>query len=141
MIPLLPYEKLNNTFNNITNSWNVKTRPLSANDLLNVISNDVEDSLIIRDNLSDVIIGNLKYNDRISKNISKVTKDLGYYRFSSEKFLYLTSAVCYWTESNYNENQAFALIKVNDDESKIYNENKSNICKVLPIVEMNKIDL
>ena len=80
-VTLLPdlYETYSNgSYNNYdallsqtSNSWGVTTRALTLEDILKVIATDNQNSYLKRDGLSDVIIGNLEYQDRISKVIEK----------------------------------------------------------------------
>ncbi|MFA7689211.1 MAG: hypothetical protein WCX96_03900, partial [Bacilli bacterium] len=58
------YANYNSILSTITTGWTVNTRPLLVSDLLKIISADIFDSLLIRNDLSDLVIGNLKYDDR-----------------------------------------------------------------------------
>ena len=44
-------------------------------------------------------------------------------------------------EEEYNENQAFALTKSNEEVSQIYGENKINECSVIPVILAPKKNL
>lgn len=125
----------------ITNDWTVSTRALAVGDILKVTSKDIVNSLLIRDGLSDSIIGNLTYNNRLDTELSKAISYNGYYRYINSKFNYLLSDNCYWTTSEYDVNNAFAIGKINETNSKIYNELKSNDCKVIPVIIANKENL
>jgi hypothetical protein len=60
------FNDYNTTLSSITSGWTVGTRPLTVEDLLRITSNDVIGSTLSRDNISDLIIGKLTYNDRMS---------------------------------------------------------------------------
>ncbi|MDD2504885.1 MAG: hypothetical protein PHF21_01265 [Bacilli bacterium] len=128
-------------YTELTSDWQVNTRALLIDDLLKVISTDVTHSVLIRDGLSDAVIGNLKYPNRISTEINKIINTNGYYSFINSRFAYLSSADCYWTMSEYGNDKAFSLIKNSDLDSKIYGNMKSNTCKIIPIVTINKSNL
>lgn len=124
-----------------TTSWAVSTRPLLVGDILKIISNDVMDSLLIRDSISNSIIGNLNYDGRLNTEIAKAVSYNGYYSFLNEKFGSFTAANCYWTSSEYNVNNGFAVKKIDDNNSKIYGEAKASSCKVIPVIVANKSNL
>jgi len=150
-VTLLPNVKntyLNSTFNDyattlssITSSWTVGTRPLAVEDLLKIASKDVIGSTLIRDSISDLIIGKLNYNTRMSTEIAKAVSYNGYYNFSNEKFSYLSSANCYWTSSEYNTSNGFAVKKTDEINSKIYGEAKTASCNVIPVILAPKENL
>lgn len=132
------YDDYQNSFNNLTSTWQVSTRDLLVEDLLKIISTDVTKAVLQRDDISDALIGNLKYSDRINKEINKAINDNGNYKFTNQKFPYLISADCYWTQSEYNLSNAFALVKVDNDSTKIYGNPKNNTCKIIPVVIIDK---
>ena len=127
--------------NNITSNWGVMTRPLVVEDLLKVISTDINDSVLVRENLSDDVIGNLNYEGRIEKEINNAITDTGYYKFLNEKFPFIVSSKCYWINSNYNEEYGFALTKIDDTYSKMYNEDKQTQCEIVPVIIASKATL
>lgn len=126
---------------NITNTWTVNTRALLVSDLLKVISTDVQDSLLIRTNLSDSIIGNLESTDRMDSEITKTVNYNGYYKFLHERFAFLSSTECYWVQNEFNSTKGFALRKLDDDSSIIYGNEKDASCKVVPVILANKSNL
>lgn len=134
------YDNYNNAYEVITNAWTVDKRLLEVKDILDIISDDVMNSFLIRESLSDFIIGNLKYGNRINTEINRAITYDGYYSFINERFGYLASNNCYWTSSEYNANKAFAIRKL-DDISKIYGENKTTTCNVIPVIEASKANL
>ena len=50
-------------------TWNATTRLLSIQDVLLPISKDVTSSVLVRDGISDLVIGNLDYEGRMNKVI------------------------------------------------------------------------
>lgn len=151
MVTLLPdlynnytngsYDNYDSLFTTLTSTWGVNSRPLEVSDLLKIISTDVTNSLLIRDGMSDSIIGNLNYNNRMANQINKAITYNGYYSFLNEKFRFLTTSKCYWVNSNYNSDSAFALVKSSDSNSKIYSEKKINSCSIVPVISVPKTNL
>lgn len=135
------YSDYNYLFGAITNNWTVSTRPLLVGDLLKIVSTDVMNSLLIRDNISDLIIGNLNYGNRMNDEIARATSYNGHYDFVNEKFGYFSAANCYWTSSEYNSSNGFAVKKIDETESKIYGEAKASSCNVVPVILVNKSNL
>ena len=144
--PLNPY--LSGTYNDysslltsLTTSWLVETRELYIEDILQVISNDVTESLLIRPPLSDSIIGTINNPLTMTNKIDKVIEYNGFYQYKNEKFDYLSSAVCYWVNSEYDTTKSFAIRKIDTDYSRVYAEDKGTSCKVLPVILADKADL
>ena len=135
------YANYDNTLSSIINNWNVTTRALTVDDLLKIVSKDITDSYIVRDNLSDLVIGKLDYGERLTEYKNLVTSANGFYRFLNESFPYLTSSKCYWLNSEYNSDKAFALTKIDDTYSKIYGEDKTSECSVVPVIIVPKVNL
>ncbi len=135
------YNNYNSTLASITTTWAVDTRGLSANDLLNIVSTDVINSFLIRDSLSDAIIGNLKYNNRMSTEINRAISYNGYFRFINERFEQLVATNCYWTNTEYSANNAFASKKNNEVNAMIYGEDKTTSCNVVPVILASKSNL
>ncbi len=135
------YNNYTNLLNEVSSTWNVNTRSLKIDDVLNIISKNVESSYLVRDNLSDVIIGKLDYNDRFTNELNKMIDSNGYYKFSNQAYPYFTTSKCYWLNNEYNQDRAFALVKMDDNNSKIYGELKTNQCSVVPVIEVAKANL
>ena len=110
-------------------------------DLLNIISNDAIDSKLVRNNLSDVVIGNLNYQDRMSTMINNAINYNGYFIFNNQRFSDLSSTRCYWLDSDYGIDKAFALEKVDDTTSRIYGNDINNSCSVIPVIIASKANL
>lgn len=134
------YTSYDTLFNKLVNSWNVSLRQMTVEDLLKVVSKDVVNSTLVRDNLSDRIIGNLSYGDRLNTELEYMKSYNGYYKYLNSKFPFLATNKCYWLKSEYNDG-AFAFMKIDDEYSKIYKENISNSCTILPIIEVPKNNL
>jgi len=135
------YSDYSSLLSTLTNDWTVSNRALLVEDILKVISKDVMGSLLIRENISDAIIGKLTYNDRINTELNRAINYNGYYKYKSNTFNYLLSNTCYWTNSEYNIDSGFAIKKIDETNSKLYNELKTNNCKVVPIIIADKINL
>ena len=75
----------------------------------------------------------------LNDNLNKVKNSSGFYIFSNE-FSYLISNDCYWLNTEYNSNQAFA-IKTYADASKMYGEAKTTSCKITPVIVASKSEL
>ena len=135
------YNDYNNLLSNVSSNWNVSTRALKLEDVLNIVSNNVESSYLVRDNLSDVIIGKLDYNDRFNEIVNKAINSNGYFKFSNQAYPYLTTSKCYWLNNEYNTDKAFALVKMDENNSKIYGEFKTNECSIVPVLEVAKANI
>lgn len=139
------YNDYSTKLSNVISGWsdNVKslTRDLKVEDLMNVISNDVLKSKLIRANISDSIIGTLKYNNRIATELTKAINYNGYYSYDNQKFNYLSSSKCYWTKSEYNIDKAFAFTKIDNNSGKIYGEYKNTECSIIPVISVPKSNL
>lgn len=135
------YDNYETLLNSVTSSWNVATRALTVDDLLHVISNDIMDSFLIREGLSNSIIGNLNYTGRMTTEINKAIKYNGYYSFKESQFDYLISSKCYWTSSSYNEANAFAFSESTNEKGRIYPETKTSTCSVVPVIVAPKSNI
>jgi len=135
------YDDYINLYNQTITSWNVDSRPFTIDDALKIISKDISNSQIIREGLSDSIIGFVNYKNRINTINNNIAKYNGYYSFLNEEYEYLVTNKCYWLNSEYNETKGFALSKKDEENSKIYGEEKSNICSVLPVIIAQKTNL
>ena len=135
------YDNYSTALSTVTSGWVVPTRTLTANDLLNIVSNDVINSYLVRPNLSNLIIGELKYPNRIQTELNKAIIASGYYTYNIEKYDYLDTNSCYWTSTNYNNDKGFALVNHNQTTGKIYGENKTTNCDVVPVIEALKVNI
>lgn len=150
------YDDYDTLLEKTVTGWNVETRPLVVDDLLKIVSKDVKNSFIVRDNipediqkalsvrekLSDSIIGYVNYGERIDDIINKTKKYNGYYSFLNDKYNYLVTNRCYWINNEYDywineeyyNTKAFAITKIDENISKIYGEDKSSECSVIPVI-------
>ena len=129
------------TLDSYTSTWAAPTRALTVNDLLHVVSKDVTNTLLNSDNISPQIVGNLSYGTRINTEIARGVNVNGYYTFMNDKFNYLDHSGCYWTNTEYNTNNAFAFGRLNELKSEIYGKSKSEECKVIPVIIAPKNNL
>ena len=125
----------------ITTNWTVNTRPLLIEDLLKIVSRDVTSSFLVGDDISDLIIGNLNYGTRMSTELARALSYNGYYTFANEKFGYMTAGSCFWTNTEYDTNNGYAVIAIDETISKIYGLAKSTSCNVVPVILASKANL
>lgn len=130
----------NTKLNELISTWDstlIKTG-LKAEDVLTIVSKDVSNSVLIRPNISNEVIGYLDYNNRMTNHINKTISYSGYYRFLNELFPYFNTSKCYWLNTTYNNDYQFALQKIDDTYSKVYNEEKNKECSIAPKVKVSK---
>lgn len=121
---------------------NINFKPLDARLLLSAISKDITNSVVVREGLSDKIIGYIDYKDekldRMELQLAKVINQEGYYRYLNSNFSFLKTDSCIWTSTPYNEDSAFAINANDENTSKIYEVNQSSSCKIIPLIEAEK---
>lgn len=111
-----------------------------ANQILEAISRDIIDTNIVipNQNISNRIVGNVTYDERSTDLLNKISKRNGYVIFNNNYFNNLSSDICYWTSTSYNETMNYA-IKNNDDKTiKLYGEDKNSNCLFVPVIEITK---
>lgn len=135
--PIGTFNDVNTLYQQQTSNWKVYTRMLTSNDILKVISKDIKESVIVRKNLSDLVIGNLTDPNRITLVKQKVIDKDGYYKFLN-KYSYFVSNDCYWINEEYNVDKAFAVGKLDEESMKLYGELKTSTCKVIPVLVVEK---
>lgn len=135
------FSEYDDKFASFTTSWTANTQNLTIENVLNIISKDVDNSLLIRNNISDMVIGYLSYSDRLSSQLA-VTKSVnGYYTFDNTRFPYFVNSECYWLKSDYDINNAFAIETLNQSTSKVYGALKTSSCKIVPVIIASKYNL
>ena len=97
------YNNYDQLLTETTNGWNVETKKLEIDDILKIISKDINESLVIRENLSNSIMGYLHYDNRIDTLINNTVLYNGYYSFLNEKYGYLVTNKCYWLNKEYEK--------------------------------------
>lgn len=119
--------------------------PLKVEDILPIVSKDVLNTIIISPSFSNEIVGTLDYknqvdtyDNRLEANIAKTISRNGTYRFTTLNFMYFSTNKCIWLNTNYGDNGLFALNKIDDTYSKIYNENSTQKCLVVPTFKLSK---
>ena len=132
------YNDYDTTLTNITSGWKATTRALNISDILKIISTDISNTFVKRENLSDAIVGELGYKDRIDTLVADVKNHNGYFTYLNSKFPFLATNKCYWIQEEYDTDNAFALTKEDDNTSKIYKENKTTSCNVVPVIKASK---
>ena len=134
-----PYSDYNSVIESY--GWNVETRNLEVKDILDVVSTDILNSVLKRNNISDLIIGNLKYPNRLNTELLKATNYNGYYEYLTSEFNFITSSSCYWTTTSYNSDKAFAFVRENQTHGKIYGEDKTSNCGIIPVIVARKSNI
>ncbi|MDD3187247.1 MAG: hypothetical protein PHD02_02090 [Bacilli bacterium] len=124
----------------LTSTWMVDYQSLTVEDVLNIISNNITSSLLVRSGLSDMIIGNLKYAGRMTTELNLAKSYSGYYLFSLEDYSFLNRSSCYWTNSTYDGTSSFAIMN-NTTDLKLYNELNTTSCEVIPVIHALKANL
>lgn len=137
------YANYTTTLNSITENWNVEYRALKANDILKIISRDINSSNIVTPNLSNIIVGKMNSETIINQTLNNTSTSNGHFEFLNDKFdyLYNSSATCYWTIDEYNTTKGYAFSKIDNDKSKLYGETKTTSCQVIPILIITKRDI
>ncbi len=135
------YSNYDTSLSSLTSSWTATTRALVIGDILGIISKDIMNSLLIRDGISNSIIGNLSYGNRLTTEVSTTISSGGYYTFLNEKFNYLISNNCYWIKTEYDTTNSFVVEKIDTINSKIYGKSKDSTCQVIPVIVANKSNL
>lgn len=148
LLPSFDNNYLENTFynsdslyNNIISSWNANTRKLSVEDVLKVISTDIDNTIIKKEGLSDLILGKVDYKTRVSTVLDNNSNYNASYVFKNSSFLYLASNTCYFLDGHDNSTFAYSLAKIDNDTSSINMVSKDKTCKVIPVIIANKNSL
>jgi hypothetical protein len=126
-------------FDESVSTWNTNTRMLEAKDILKVISKDINSTLIVTPNISDAILGTVKYNNRADDILKKVSNTNGYITYDKKYKLFNTDK-CIWTSTKYNNNQGYAY-KLDNDKSKLYGESNNTTCNILPVIIAQKSNI
>ena len=134
------FDNVDSIYKSYTSKWTVESRLLSIKDILPVVSKDIKNSVLVSPNLSDLVIGNLSYENRIDKVILNSINKNGYFKYLN-KFSYFYSTDCYWLNDEYNIENAFAVTKLDDNSMKIYGEAKTSSCKIIPVIIAEKVNL
>lgn len=148
LLPSFDNNYLENTFynsdslyNNIISSWNANTRKLSVEDVLKVISTDIDNTIIKKEGLSDLILGKVDYKTRASTILDNNSNYNASYVFKNSLFLYLASNTCYFLDGHDNSTFAYSLAKIDNDTSSINMVSKDKTCKVIPVIIASKNSL
>lgn len=148
LLPSFDNNYLENTFynsdslyNNIISSWNANTRKLSVEDVLKVISTDIDNTIIKKEGLSDLILGKVDYKTRASTILDNNSNNNASYVFKNSTFLYLASNTCYFLDGHDNSTFAYSLAKIDNDTSSINMVSKDKTCKVIPVIIASKNSL
>ena len=139
LLPDISSLNIEGTFNNYksifderVSTWNTKTRELEAKDILKVVSKDINSSLIVTPNISDSILGTVKYGTRAETILSKVGSTNGYISYDN-KFKLFNTIQCVWTSTKYNNEKGYAY-SLDDNKSKLYGESNNTTCNIIPVI-------
>lgn len=132
------YYDYDTLYSSRVSTWTVPTRKLKIEDMLKVISNDIINSYLIRENISDLIIGFTKDSESLSELLTKVINYNGNFKFLNNSFDYLVTSNCYWTSTEFNIEKAFSYKVITEDNSILHGENKNTECNVIPVIEALK---
>ncbi len=135
------FQNYQTTYNSIVSGWTVSHRPLTALDVVKTTSKDIEQTVIKSDSTSDIIVGNLLFDSRANTIIDRTKSLSGYISYSNDKFNYLNTANCVWTNTEYNIDNGFAISQIDQNDSKMYGELKNTTCKVVPVITALKRNL
>lgn len=139
------YTNYDANLSTLTSTWNVTTRALKLSDVLKVISADKINSVLVRENLSNTVIGNLNYGNRlnteVNKIISEATNKFTRYEFLNTNFSYLVTSRCYWINDEYDTDNVFSLVKIDNTTSKISTKLKTDSCEIVPVIIASKVNL
>lgn len=135
------FNNYNTVLSNYTREWSAPNRALTVNDILKVISHDVISTYLNGNNISPQIVGTLDYNNRITTEINKAKTLNGYYTFRNNRFNYLSSNSCYWLNSEYNNQNGFAFVRMDEDNTRVYPKDKTEECRVIPVILAPKDNL
>lgn len=134
-----PYSAYDTLLTSGVTNWNASTATkITKETILKAISTDVINSVLVRNNLSNKVIGSLKYGTRL---LDEVNNNSGHYEFSNEIFPYLASETCYWLDTEYDVDYAWAVKNMENNKIKLYPELKTNNCNVVPLIEVSEASL
>lgn len=133
------FENYKSLLDELVSSWNTNTRYLEAKDILKVISKDINSSIVVTPNISDSILGTVKYGTRADAILSKVGKTNGYISYDKKFKLFNTNS-CIWTSTKYNNTSGYAYT-LDGNKSKLYGESNNTTCNILPVIIAQKSNI
>ena len=117
---------------------NAKLKLPTAKQILEAISRDIIDTNIVIPNISNRILGNVTYSNRSETILNEVAQKNGHIKFSNNYFNNLSSDICYWTSTSYNNVMNYAVKNDSENSIKLYGESKNSSCYFVPIIEITK---
>lgn len=138
------YEEFEEKISSFTGSWTSLHESFELYDLINVVGNDVHNTILVREELSDTIVGYITRENRFDSYMSEKVipeKYNSYIKFNSVLFDYLNSNKCVWLNYEYNQDKGFAMGKLSDGVMKIYPEDKTTECKIIPLIKVPRKQL
>ena len=91
------------------------------------------------DNLSTIEDYEDNYNSLVK--YWNVENKFMHFKFTNNRFPYLVSNTCYWTNTKYDDTHTFAFDKIDAYTSKLYNRANDVVdekCKVVPVIKIKK---
>lgn len=142
----VPFTSYESTMTGLKDKYKTTTKELKVTDITPIISKDVLETFVMGPAISNTIVGNIDYvfednQTRADLHRDKVVSLNGTYRFVTLKFPYFTTNQCVWLEDEYSTTHQFALSKIDGTYSKVYGEEKTNQCQVVPVFEIAKYNL
>lgn len=137
------YDNRLSILSNATSSWVTSNGPLELKQIVNLVATDVHDTYLVREGLSDSLVGFVGLESRFDNYISNKVIGCnnqynGYIKFDSVLFDYLDTNKCYWINYEYDDTRAFTLSKLSDGVMKIGPMEKTTSCYVVPVIEVSK---
>ena len=133
------FDNYKSLFDEMVSSWNTNTRFLEAKDILKVISKDINSSIVVTPNISDSILGTVKFGTRAEDILSKVGKTNGYISYD-KKFKLFNTNNCIWTSTKYNNEKGYAY-SIDGNKRKLYGEGINTTCNILPVIIAQKSNI
>lgn len=139
--PTSTYNNYSSSLSSYTSSWNATVSELSLNTIIKVLSYDIFNSTFSGTNISPQIIGDMDSNADYNNIINKVRTSNGSFSFMNNKYSYLINTNCYWLYSSESNQNGFKVIRNNENTSTIDIDDGTAVCKVIPLITVNKSDL
>ncbi len=131
-------DRYSSTMGSSYTSWTVARKTLELKEVLPLISTDIENSYITRDTYSNIVIGNLDYNNRVDTLITETIAYGGNYQYLNSKYSGLVPNECVWTITDYDSTNTYAFNIGDSTVSTIESTPNTTSCKVIPVVMVNK---
>ena len=133
------YENYNALVNDFSSQWTVNKTNLKLEHILRLLSEDLDKTILVRNGLSDRILGYINYADRLDHYLAdKVINYDSYFKYDTVRYSFLESPNCYWLDTIYDDTKAFALVLDSEKGNIITPYDKTNTCKAVPVILVPK---